>query len=491
MKRLEELLIGVDVRKAAGNMDAGVTSLHLDSRKAGSGSLFAAIPGTVTDGHLYISQAVQNGARVILCERFPETLQEGVTYIEAADAALALGIVASRFHDDPSRALTLVGITGTNGKTTTATLLYRLMEAMGEKAGLISTIRNMIHTQVDEATHTTPDAIQVNRLLQRMVETGCTYCFMEVSSHAIDQKRTAGLTFAGGVFTNITHDHLDFHQSFDRYIRAKKGFFDHLPPEAFALVNKDDKHGMVMLQNCAAGKWSFGLSSMADFRCKVIENTVQGLHLQIDRQEVWFRLIGRFNAYNLLAVYSTAILLGLDKTEVLTELSQLQPVEGRFNYVISPSGITAIVDYAHTPDALQNVLETINEIREGGGELITVVGAGGNRDAAKRPLMAAIAVELSNRVILTSDNPRFEDPEVILQEMKKGIPAEEERNLLVITDRKEAIRTACALAKPGDYILVAGKGHEPYQEVKGIRYPFDDQEIIREIFGIGESVNNL
>lgn len=491
MKRLVELLIDIEGRKVTGNEKVEVASLHLDSRKAGCGSLFAAIPGTVTDGHIYIPQAVAQGAHVILCEQLPEQLYEQVTYVEVPDSSKALGVIASRFYDDPSRGLKLVGITGTNGKTTTATLLYQLVEALGGKAGLISTIRNMIHTEIGEATHTTPDAIQLNQLLRRMVDAGCTCCFMEVSSHAIDQQRIAGLQFAGGIFTNITHDHLDYHQSFDRYIRAKKRFFDHLAPQAFALVNKDDKHGMVMLQNCAAVKSTFGLTTMADFRCKVMENTVQGLHLLIERQEVWFRLIGRFNACNLLAAYASAILLGMDKTEVLTALSRLQPVEGRFNYVISQSGITVIVDYAHTPDALQNVLETMNEIREGAGELITVVGAGGNRDVAKRPLMAAIASQLSSRVILTSDNPRFEDPEVILQEMKKGIPASEEKNLLVIADRKEAIRTACALAHPGDYILVAGKGHEPYQEIKGIRYPFDDQAIVREIFGINPSVNNL
>ncbi len=490
MKRLEELLYGIIVRRVTGTPEVNVTSLHLDSRKADAGTLFAAIPGTVSDGHDYIHQAVAQGANVILCECLPKQLHEGVTYVEVADSAEALGLIASRFYGNPSHALKLIGITGTNGKTTTATLLYQLVEALGHKAGLISTIRNIIHGEVVNSTHTTPDAIQLNQLLRRIVDAGCTYCFMEVSSHAIDQQRISGLRFTGGIFTNITHDHLDYHQTFDRYIRAKKSFFDRLTQEAFALVNRDDKHGMVMLQNCVAKKMSFGLTTMADFRCKVLENSVHGLHLLLDGHEVWFRLIGRFNAYNLLSAYATAIMLGLDNIEILTTLSRLQPVEGRFNYIISPAHITAIVDYAHTPDALQNVLETINDIREGSGELITVVGAGGNRDATKRPVMAAIACQFSNRVILTSDNPRFEEPEAILQEMKTGIPLTYERNLLVITDRREAIRTACALARPGDYILVAGKGHEQYQEIKGIRYPFDDQVIVREIFGINQHVTN-
>lgn len=490
MKSLEELLEGVEVRCVAGRVDMEVSSLQVDSRLAEAGTFFAAIRGTIADGHSYIPQAIERGAGAILCEHLPENLHANVTYIVVEDTSLALGLIAARFYDNPSHSLKLIGITGTNGKTTTATLLFQLAEELGNKAGLISTIRNMVHKEVVNATHTTPDALHLNQLLRRMADAGCKYCFMEVSSHAIDQQRIAGLRFAGGVFTNITHDHLDYHLSFDRYIRAKKGFFDHLEPETFALVNKDDKHGMVMLQNCRAVKSSFGLTNLADFRCKVMENTVHGLHLSIDGREVWFRLIGRFNAYNLLATYATAVLLGMDKISVLTALSHMQPVEGRFNYIISPSRITAIVDYAHTPDALQNVLETINDIREGEGELITVVGAGGNRDAAKRPVMAAIASQLSNRVILTSDNPRFEDPEAILQEMKEGIPVGYERNLLVIADRKEAIRTACTLARPGDYILVAGKGHEQYQEIKGVRYPFDDQAIVHEFFGINQLVNN-
>lgn len=491
MMRLEELIESIETGKVTGSREVEVSSLQLDSRLVGQGSLFAAIRGTVTDGHNFIPQAIAQGASVILCELLPGKLHESVTYVEAADPALVLGMMASRFYGHPSRELKLVGITGTNGKTTTATLLYELSTELGLKAGLISTIRNIICGEVVSATHTTPDAIHLNQLLRRMADAGCEYCFMEVSSHAVDQQRIAGLRFAGGLFTNITHDHLDYHQTFDRYIRAKKGFFDQLKPGSFALVNKDDKHGMVMLQNCPAEKSTYGLFSMADFRCKVMENTVQGLHLMIDGQEVWFRLIGRFNAYNLLATYAAARLLGLDKTDVLTTLSRLQPVQGRFNYVVSPEKITAIIDYAHTPDALQNVLETINDIREGAGQLITVVGAGGNRDAAKRPVMASIASQLSSRVILTSDNPRFEEPEAILQEMRGGIPVSYEKQLLVIADRREAIRTAYAIARPGDYILVAGKGHEPYQEIKGIRYPFDDQAIVREIFGMNERTTNL
>lgn len=490
MKKLEEILCGVEVIRVTGRLDVAVTTLCLDSRIVETGSLFAAVRGTVTDGHQFISQAIAQGASVILCEQCPAKQLESVTYVEVKDSAYDLGLIASRFYGDPSRQLALVGFTGTNGKTTTATLLYQLFEDLGYRSGLISTIKNMIHGKEIRATHTTPDAIHLNGLLRDMVDAGCGYCFMEVSSHAIDQQRVAGLQFKGGIFTNITHDHLDYHLSFDRYIRAKKNFFDQLAPEAFALVNRDDKHGLVMLQNCMAEKKSFGMATMADFRCKIIENTIQGLHLAIDGQEVWFRLTGRFNAYNLLATYATAILMGLDKTAVLTTLSRQHPVEGRFNTLISPDRITAIIDYAHTPDALQNVLETINDIRSGEGELITVVGAGGNRDAAKRPLMAAIASQFSNRVILTSDNPRFEDPEAILREMKNGIPPAFEKNLLVIANRREAIRTACALAKKGDYILVAGKGHEKYQEIKGIKYPFDDESVVRELFGMNQSVHN-
>jgi len=397
--------------------------------------------------------------------------------------------MASNLFGHPSDTLKVIGITGTNGKTTTATLLHQFFENSGIKAGLISTVTYCIHQEVVGASHTTPDPVQLQRLLRQMVDAGCRYCFMEVSSHGLDQHRVSGITFAGGILTNITHDHLDYHHSFDNYIKAKKSFFDRLVPGAFALVNKDDKHGMVMLQNCAAEKVTYGLSSMADFRGKVLENTAQGLHMIMDGQEVWFQLIGRFNGYNLLAAYAAAVLLGLEKTEVLSGLSRLRPVAGRFNYLVSPDRVTAIVDYAHTPDALQNVLETINDIRQGVGRLITVVGAGGDRDTAKRPVMASIACRFSNRVILTSDNPRFEDPSAILSDMNKGVPVEFRQNLLEISDRKEAIKTACALAGPGDYILIAGKGHETYQEIKGVKYPFDDRNIVKDCFRNNKVVN--
>jgi len=489
MKPLMEILTGVKIRRIAGSDEMEISSLQFDSRKAEPGCLFAAIRGTQTDGHQYISQAIALGAHAILCETLPKQLYNNICYIQVENSAHALGMIASNFFDHPSQALKLIGITGTNGKTTTVSLLYQLFEELGMKTGMISTIRYRVHQETIEATHTTPDTIQLHRLIRQMADAGCQYCFIEVSSHAIDQHRIAGLTFAGGVFTNITHDHLDYHKSFASYINAKKAFFDQLSPEAFALVNKDDKHGMVMLQNCPASSYTYGLASMADFRCKILENTVQGLHMILDGQEVWFRLIGRFNAYNLLASYATAILLGLERTKVLTGLSQLHPVDGRFNYVISPEKVTAVVDYAHTPDALQNVLETINDIRQGAGQLITVTGAGGNRDPLKRPVMAKIACQFSSRVILTSDNPRDEEPEAILEEMKKGVPAEFMQNLLVITNRREAIKTACALAQPGDYILVAGKGHETCQEIKGVKYPFDDQAVLREIFGVNTIVN--
>lgn len=482
MMQLDRMIQGIRVKKLKGNSFAEVVSLQIDSRQTRPGSLFTAIRGTDNDGHNFIRKAEEMGASVIVCEHFPDAVQDEVTYLEVDDSAEALGHIASAFYGNPSAELSLVGITGTNGKTTTATLLYRLFEDIGTKAGLISTIRNRIHDETAEATHTTPDAIHLNELLRRMVDAGCTHCFMEVSSHAADQRRIAGLNFAGGVFTNISHDHLDYHKSFGRYIEAKQEFFKRLHSGSFALVNKDDKHGMVMLQNCSAKKYTYALATMSDFRCKVVENTAGGLHLSIDGQDVWFRLIGRFNAYNLLAVYGTARLLGEEKISVLKALSRLNPVEGRFNYLKSPGRITAIVDYAHSPDALKNVLETINDIREGKGALITVVGAGGNRDTAKRPLMATIASEMSDRVILTSDNPRFEDPEKILEEMRNGVAGEYEESLHVIPDRREAIRAAIAMAKPGDYILVAGKGHERYQEIKGIRYPFDDMETVRELF---------
>jgi UDP-N-acetylmuramoyl-L-alanyl-D-glutamate--2,6-diaminopimelate ligase len=486
MTDLKQLLPAARVSAIHGPAEVSITSLHHDSRDAEAGCVFFAVRGSVQDGHEYIGAAIANGASAIVCEELPGQLTEGVTYVIVHEVAEAMGAMASAFFGNPSAELKLVGITGTNGKTTTVTLLYELFKSLGYPSGLISTIRIRIQEREVAATHTTPDVITINRILREMADAGCLYCFMEVSSHAVDQKRIAGLTFSGGIFSNITHDHLDYHKTFDAYLKAKKAFFDGLPAEAFALVNKDDRNGMVMLQNTAAEKYTYSLASMADFRCKVMENRFHGLQLLIGGNEVWFRLTGRFNAYNLLAAYATAVLLGQNVTEVLTRLSSLEPVDGRFNCIISPENVTAIVDYAHTPDALKNVLDTVNEIREGAGELITVVGAGGNRDAAKRPLMAKIACDLSDRVILTSDNPRSEEPEAIIEDMKKGVDPAAAKKMLTIVNRLEAIKTACALAKPGDIILVAGKGHETYQEIKGVKHPFDDREVVRETFGMNQ-----
>ncbi|MEI6682624.1 MAG: UDP-N-acetylmuramoyl-L-alanyl-D-glutamate--2,6-diaminopimelate ligase [Bacteroidota bacterium] len=459
-----------------------ITGLQFDSRRVIPGNLFFAVRGTTSDGHDFIEKALLNGAAAIVCEALPKELKEGVCYIAANDSNHALGLIASGYYGNPSAKLKLVGVTGTNGKTTIVTLLHQLFLGLGFGAGLISTIINKVNNSEVPATHTTPDPVSLNALLAAMVQEGCEYCFMEVSSHAVDQQRIAGLTFRGAIFTNLTHDHLDYHKTFDAYLQAKKRFFDHLPAEAFALVNRDDRNGRVMIQNSVASKYTFSLQSMADFRCRILENEFEGLHLSMDGLEAWFKLIGNFNASNLLAVYAAAMLLGQAKTEVVTILSRLEPVDGRFNYIRSSDNITAIIDYAHTPDALKNVLETINSIRGNNEQLITVVGAGGNRDAAKRPVMAGIACNLSNRVILTSDNPRNEEPQAILDDMVKGVEMHQSHKVLVIVNRLEAIKTACALAKPGDIILVAGKGHETYQEIKGVRHPFDDREIVRGIF---------
>jgi UDP-N-acetylmuramoyl-L-alanyl-D-glutamate--2,6-diaminopimelate ligase len=486
---LRDILAHAEAVAVTGRTDIAISSLQFDSRKVVPGSLFFAIRGSTSDGHEFIDMAVEKGAVAIVCETLPESLKDGICYAGVNDSNRTLGIIASDFYGNPSAKLNLIGVTGTNGKTTSVTLLHGLFRALGYGTGLLSTIRNLVNDSVVPSTHTTPDPVQINELLSRMVKEGCQYCFMEVSSHAADQQRIAGLTFRGGVFTNLTHDHLDYHKTFDAYLKAKKGFFDSLPADAFALVNKDDRNGVVMLQNTRAWKYTYSLQAMADFRCRIIENQFQGLQLSIDGQDVWFRLIGNFNAYNLLLVYGTAMLLGQDKTEVLTQLSRLEPVDGRFNYVRSDNGITAIVDYAHTPDALQNVLETINAIREHNEQLITVVGAGGNRDSSKRPVMAKIACNLSDRVILTSDNPRFEEPEDILSEMQKGVEPFQFNKVLVILNRYEAIKTACALAKPGDIMLVAGKGHENYQEIKGVKHHFDDKEVLHEIFTNNNIVN--
>jgi UDP-N-acetylmuramoyl-L-alanyl-D-glutamate--2,6-diaminopimelate ligase len=457
-----------------------ISSITFDSRKVKKGSLFVATRGTAADGHAFISKAIETGAIAVVCEEIPKTREENITYVKVKDSSFALGTLACNFFDNPSEKLKLVGVTGTNGKTTTVTLLYNLFRSLGYSAGLISTVQNKVNNTVIPATHTTPDALSLNELLNTMVQQDCEYVFMEVSSHAAVQNRIAGIIFTGAVFTNITHDHLDYHKTFDEYIKAKKRFFDLLPPGAFALVNRDDKHGLIMLHNTRARQHTYALRSVADFKCRILENHLNGLMLNIDNQELWVKLIGTFNAYNVLAVYATALLLKEDRTNVLTALSNLNPVEGRFQYVKSPNGVIGIVDYAHTPDALKNVLETIKDIRTGNEQVITIVGCGGDRDAAKRPVMAAIACEYSNKVILTSDNPRNEDPEEILNQMQKGINPNDAKKTLRITDRKEAIRTACSLSANGDIILIAGKGHEKYQEIRGVKHNFDDLDILKE-----------
>jgi UDP-N-acetylmuramoyl-L-alanyl-D-glutamate--2,6-diaminopimelate ligase len=480
MKLLKDILYKAGLIEVDGSTNVAITSISFDSRKIEKDSLFVAVKGTLSDGHKYIDETISKGAIAILCEDVPKVLNEKVTYIKVNDTTVALGIIAANFYDNPSEKIKLIGVTGTNGKTTTVTLLFNLFKKLGYKVGLLSTVKNQINNDILEATHTTPDAIQLNALLRQMVEKGCTHCFMEVSSHAVVQNRISAIHFTGGVFTNITHDHLDYHKTFDEYIKAKKKFFDGLGSDAFALTNKDDANGDIMLQNTKAAKRTYSLRTMADFKCKVVENQFSGLHLNIDNQEVWSKLIGSFNAYNLLAVYATAILLKEDKTNVLTTLSTLSSVEGRFQYVRTVNGVIGIVDYAHTPDALVNVLKTIKDIRTGNEKVITVVGCGGDRDAAKRPLMAKIAGDLSNKLILTSDNPRSEDPDAILKEMQAGIDAVNYKKTVSISDRAEAIKTACSYANPGDIILVAGKGHEKYQEIKGVKYEFDDMQVLQE-----------
>jgi UDP-N-acetylmuramoyl-L-alanyl-D-glutamate--2,6-diaminopimelate ligase len=480
MKLLKDILYKAGIIEVIGSTNIAITALSFDSRKVEKDSLFIAIKGTLSDGHKYIDDTITKGAIAILCEELPEAINDKVTYIKVKDTSAALGIIAGNFYDNPSEKIKLVGITGTNGKTTTVTLLFSLFKKLGYKVGLLSTVKNQINNDIIPATHTTPDAIQLNALLRQMIEKGCTHCFMEVSSHAVVQNRIAGVHFSGAVFTNITHDHLDYHKTFDEYIKAKKKFFDGLSSDAFALTNKDDVNGQIMLQNTKALKRSYSLRSMADFKCKVVENQFSGLLLNIDNQEVWSKLIGSFNAYNLLAVYATAILLKEDKTNVLTTLSTLSSVEGRFQYIRNNNGVVGIVDYAHTPDALQNVLKTIADIRTGNEQVIIVVGCGGDRDAAKRPIMAKIAGDLSTKVILTSDNPRSEEPEAILKEMQAGVDAVNFKKTISITDRSEAIKMACSIANDGDIILIAGKGHEKYQEIKGVKHPFDDMEVLQE-----------
>lgn len=482
LKLLSDILYKTRLEEIIGSTNVAISSVTFDSRKVKKDSLFIATRGTASDGHHYIELAIESGAVAIVCEDLPETLKENVTYVKVLDSSASLGYIACNFYDNPSEKLKLVGITGTNGKTTTVTLLFNLFRGLGYNVGLLSTVENKINTTVIPSTHTTPDALALNELLSKMVEAGCQYAFMEVSSHAIVQHRITGLKFTGAAFSNITHDHLDYHKTFEEYIRAKKLFFDNLQDDAFALTNKDDRNGMVMLQNTKAKKYSYGLKSIADFKCRVVENHLNGLLLSIDNQEVWVKLIGSFNAYNVLVVYAVSQLLKQDRVQVLTTLSNLNSVEGRFQYIKSKNGIVAIVDYAHTPDALKNVLETIKDIRTGNEQVITLAGCGGDRDAAKRPIMAQIACEYSNKVILTSDNPRSENPEDILNQMQAGINPVDAKKTLRISDRKEAIRTAVAFAKEGDIILIAGKGHEKYQEINGVKHPFDDFEIVKEIF---------
>jgi UDP-N-acetylmuramoyl-L-alanyl-D-glutamate--2,6-diaminopimelate ligase len=475
---LKDIVYKVSLTSSYGNMHVEVSNLCFDSRKVTPGTLFVAVRGTQSDGHAYVEKAVAQGAVAVVCERLPEMISETVTYVTVKSSAHALGIIAANFYGNPSDKLKLTGVTGTNGKTTTATLLFQLFTKLGYAVGLISTVENRINDTVVPSTHTTPDPIQLNELLKRMMEAGCSHVFMEVSSHAVDQERIAGVKFAGAIFTNITHDHLDYHKTFENYIKAKKKFFDDLNSDAFALVNADDKRGMVMLQNTRAAKHTFGLKKMVDFKGKIITNSIEGLELEVGGKNVWFKIVGDFNAYNLLGVYGAAMLLGEDSEEVLTQLSSLTGAPGRFELVMPGAKVTAIVDYAHTPDALKNVLETIAQFRTGNEQVITVVGCGGNRDKTKRPLMASIACRFSDKVVLTSDNPRDEDPMEIIREMQTGVTPTETRKTLVMADREEAIKTACMMAKDHDIILVAGKGHEDYQEIKGVKYPFDDREVV-------------
>lgn len=482
MKTIQQLTQALPDAQVIGNANTTVLHLTYDSRMVGEGSLFFAVKGTQVDGHKYIADVIEKGAAAIVCEVLPDTLDETVTYIKVSNTSEAMGLMAAEFYDHPSKKLKLTAITGTNGKTTVATLLFRLFRSFGHNVGLLSTVQNQINETVIPSTHTTPDSIRINELLEHMVDEGCEYAFMEASSHAIHQNRIKGLHFSGTVFSNITHDHLDYHGTFSNYINAKKKLFDDVNEDAFALTNKDDKNGLVMLQNTKATRYTYSLKAMADFKAKILESDFSGMLLNIDEQEAWFRLVGNFNAYNILAVYGTAFLLGKEKTEIIKHLSNIEAVKGRFEYVRSKDGVIAIVDYAHTPDALKNILDTINEIRTQNEQLITVVGCGGNRDAAKRPVMADIATEYSNKVIFTSDNPRDENPETILDEMQKGVKPLHFKKTLRITDRKEAIKAAIANANKGDIILVAGKGHENYQEIKGVKHHFDDKETVLELF---------
>ncbi|MGZ3880020.1 MAG: UDP-N-acetylmuramoyl-L-alanyl-D-glutamate--2,6-diaminopimelate ligase, partial [Flavisolibacter sp.] len=483
MKKLSDILYKVSTAALAGNTNVDVVDVQIDSRKVQKGSLFIAVRGVAADGHQFIDKAIQQGAVAIVAEEIPSSKEEGVTYVQSIDSAEAAGLIAHNFYDQPTTKLKLVGVTGTNGKTTIATLLYKVFTCLGYKCGLLSTVENQVGTKVIPATHTTPDAISLNALLKQMVDEGCEYAFMEVSSHAIHQRRIAGLEFVGALFSNITHDHLDYHKTFDEYIRAKKRFFDDLSSSAFAITNIDDKRGNVMLQNTNARKYSYSLKTVADFKGKILENSLMGLVMTVNEQEVHFRLIGEFNAYNLLAVYGAAICLGEEQAHVLQCLSNTTGAEGRFDFILSAKDrVIGIVDYAHTPDALVNVLTTIKKLKQGHEQLITVVGCGGDRDRTKRPVMGEAACEYSDKAIFTSDNPRSEDPQEILNEMEAGLDSAARRKFISIVDRKQAIKTAVNMARPQDIVLIAGKGHEKYQEIKGVKHHFDDKEVLKEMF---------
>ena len=481
MKRLKDILYRVSIEAVHGATDVTISKIEFDSRKVESNTAFVAIKGTLSDGHNYIEKAIALGANVIVCEQFPETIVQGITYVQVNDTNEALAYLSANFYDNPSEKVKLVGVTGTNGKTTIASLLYQLFKKAGYKVGLLSTVKIMVDSEEFKATHTTPDSLTLNYYLDQMVQEGCEFCFMEVSSHGIHQKRTAALKFAGGIFTNLSHDHLDYHNTFAEYRDVKKSFFDYLPKSAFAISNSDDKNGVVMLQNTKAKKITYALKSYADYKAQILENQLSGLLLKINDNEVWVKLIGSFNAYNLLAIYAVAVELGIEQFEALRLLSELESVSGRFQFIVSDSKITAIVDYAHTPDALENVLQTIENIRTKNEQLITVVGCGGDRDKTKRPVMANIASKLSDKVIFTADNPRTENPEIIIQEMEQGVEPQNFKKTISILDRKQAIKTACQLANPNDIILIAGKGHETYQEINGVKYDFDDLEIVTEL----------
>jgi len=477
---LKDILYKVAIEAVKGSTEIAVNKIEFDSRKIQENDVFVAIRGTVSNGHDFIEKAINLGAVVIVCDTLPEVIIKGITYIQVKDTNSALAFMASNYYDNPSSKLRLVGITGTNGKTTIASLLYQLFKKAGYKVGLLSTVKIMVNDVEHKATHTTPDSLTINYFLNEMIEIGCDYCFMEVSSHGVHQKRTEGLQFEGGVFTNLSHDHLDYHPTFAEYRDVKKSFFDHLPKSAFALTNVDDKNGAVMLQNTNARKLTYALKSYANYKAQILENQLSGLLLKINENEVWVKLIGTFNAYNLLAIYGTAVELGLESLEVLRLLSELESVSGRFQFIVSNDKITAIVDYAHTPDALENVLKTINDIRTKNEQLITVVGCGGDRDKTKRPIMANIATQMSDKVIITSDNPRTENPSTIIAEMEAGVEPQNFKKSLSIEDRKQAIKTACQLANANDIILIAGKGHETYQEIQGVRHDFDDMKIVKE-----------